>query len=130
MLIDEVKPEKSSRLSGGRVTQAREDVPGCGNNEENRRAGEQPQAKQMAKISRQQQKNKNNAGRKGQADQPFGEHIQCDCRSQSPAGKPRWRRFLKSLPKKCHASSEPEADDDIGDEKAGEKIDAERSQND
>src|SRR5437899_9044878 len=32
VLIDEIKPEKSSRLSGGRVTQAREDVPGCGDN--------------------------------------------------------------------------------------------------
>src|SRR5207244_12421519 len=60
VLIDEVKPEKSSRLSGGRVTQPREDVPGCGNQEENRRAGEQAQAKQMTKVSRQQKKNKNN----------------------------------------------------------------------
>ena len=110
MFVDEIKPEETFGLAGGRIFDGREDVPGSGDDEHDDGARDEPHFQEMAEISDEQEKNENDGGGKNDADEAFGEDVEGDGDGESPTGEDGRIAGLPAVEEKVEAEADPETD--------------------
>src|SRR5579884_669735 len=87
MLVDEVEPKKTARLTLCWIAQCCQDMPRSSNRQEHQRTGNEVQFPQDSKTSGQDQEKADRTHRKYKSNQPFCQDVQCaDC-CESPAEK-------------------------------------------
>src|ERR1700744_1594683 len=77
----------------------------------------------MAKISRDEEVDKNDGERKNRADQAVSQHAERAADIESESSRQRWSGFIQRFPEKIHRQRKPEAKDGIGKKNAGKAED-------
>src|ERR1700722_6317094 len=85
---------------------------------------------QVAKVSIEKKKGKDDSNRKNNSDEAFGEHTEGTGDSKPRCSCARRLRLLKGDPEHQHGEREPQADDHVRNENAGVDEDAEGSEQD
>ncbi len=122
VFVDEVEPEEAV------VAKAGEDVPRRGDGKEEQGAAEQAELAPAAKFTGDQQVEEGGAGEEDDPDQPLGENGE---RHESVDRVPVARSVFSLAEcggEAIERGGEEEADDDLGDESAGEEELADRGQ--
>src|SRR6266436_969115 len=77
---------------------------------------------EMTQVAREKQEDENDGAGEDDADQSFGEDVESDYRGDAPARKERGLFGLPAVKEEIEGDADPEADGDVGNEDACEKI--------
>ena len=123
MFVDEIKPEETFGLAGGRIAQSGDDVPGRGHGEKDGEAGGEPHAQQMPQVAGERQIDDDDDGGKTRPISPLVSTLRAVADGQSPAGGERRAMRCPSVEQKTvQAKGEPERDEDVGNQDAGVEV--------